>query len=95
MISVVVHTTGVNWDGVLANVAAISVILATTGVMVVRSLRRSIRDEIHAVIAKDVTPILTQIHDQLAQHDTRLTKLEGIEEGKRQAIAAAGVTTSG
>lgn len=90
----VVHTTGVNWDAVLANVASVTVILAAFGALVVRSIKRSVKDQIEDVIAKQVTPQLALIANDLKRHDTRISRLEGIEEGKRQAIAAAGVTTT-
>ena len=88
-----VHTTGVNWDGVLANVASITVILGAFGALLLRAFRKSIKGEIAAVIHDEITPILTKILARLDDHDTRLARIEGIEEGKKQAIAAAGVTT--
>ena len=91
---VVVHTTGVNWDGVLANVASITIILAAFGAFIVRSIRRSIKDEVTGVIRDEVTPKLDTINLQLQRHDTRIAHLEGVEEGRRQAVAAAGVTTT-
>lgn len=90
----VVHTTGVNWDGVLANVASITVILAAFGAFIVRSIRRSIKDEVTGVIRDEVTPKLDTINVTLQRHDTRIARLEGVEEGRRQAVAAAGVTTA-
>lgn len=93
MFNVVVHTTGVNWDGVLANVASITVILGAFGALLLRAFKKSIKDEIASVIHSEVTPILTSIQARLDDHDTRLARIEGIEEGKKQAIAAAGVST--
>lgn len=90
----VVHTTGINWDGVLANVASITVILAAFGAIIVRSIKRSISDTVNDAITKKVTPALDAIGVTLQTHDTRIARLEGVEEGKRQAIAAAGVTTT-
>lgn len=88
-----VHTTGVNWDGVLANVASITVILGAFGALLLRAFRKSIKDEIAAVIHSEITPLLVKIQSRLDDHDIRLAMIEGIEEGKKQAIAAAGVTT--
>lgn len=88
-----VHTTGVNIDGVLANVASITVILGVFGAFVVRSIKRSIKDEISEVLHKEVMPVLDEIKDELRKHDTRIARLEGVEEGKKQAVAMAGVTT--
>ena len=93
MIAVVVHTTGVNWDGVLANVASITIILGAFAAVIVRSIKRSIVETVEGVISKKVTPVLESIQNELKQHDTRLARLEGVEEGKRQAVAQAGVTT--
>ena len=93
MIALVVHTTGVNWDGVLANLASITVVLVVIGGFVARNIKTTIKDEILGVIDAKVTPILDKIQGQLSDHDTRLARIEGIEEGKRQAIAQAGVST--
>lgn len=95
MIAIVVHTTGINWQGVLANVSSITVILGVFSAVIARSVKRAIKDEIHAVIATDVTPALSEINETIRKHDTRIARLEGMEEGKRQAIAQAGVTTGG
>jgi predicted nucleic acid-binding protein len=83
----------VNLDGVLANVASITVILAAFAAVIVKSIKRSIKDEIEKVVAEKVTPVLVRIQSRLDEHDTRLARLEGVEEGKKQAIAQAGVST--
>lgn len=90
----VVHTTGVNIDGVLANVASITIIMGAFGALLLRQFKRSIRDTVSDVIATEVTPALTRIQARLDLHDTRIAHLEGVEEGKRQAVAAAGVSTN-
>ena len=90
-----VHTTGVNLDGVLANVASITVIMAAFGGLLLRSFKRSIQDTVTDVIDQKVTPVLNEIRSELREHDTRLAHLEGVQEGKRYAIDAAGVTSSG
>jgi hypothetical protein len=94
MLGVAVHTTGVNWDGVLANVASITVVLSVFGAVIVKLMRNSIKDQITAVVRDEVTPKLDRLSDSISGHDTRIARLEGMEEGKRQAIAAAGVTTA-
>lgn len=86
---IVAHTTGVNWQGVLANVASITIILAAFGALIVRNLKRSIHDEIQSVIDVKVTPALDAIQSVLREHDTRIARMEGIEEGKKQAVAQA------
>lgn len=95
MIGEVVHTTGVNIEGVLANVMAISVILSGASALIIRTIKRSIKDTVCDVVAQEVTPVLTEIKNELRLHDTRIARLEGVEEGKRQAVAAAGVSTNG
>jgi hypothetical protein len=40
-----------------------------------------------------VVPKLDVITVELRLHDTRIARLEGVEEGKRMANAAANVTT--
>ena len=95
MIAVTVHTTGVNIDGVLANVASIAVILGVFATFIVRTIKRSISDTVSTVINEKVTPILEEIQRQLRDHDTRLAHLEGVQKGKRYAVDAASVTTTG
>jgi ABC-type antimicrobial peptide transport system permease subunit len=75
-------------------VASISVILGVFAAFIVRSIKRSIVDTVTAVIDKEVKPILDLIQRELKDHDTRIARLEGVEEGKRQAVAAAGVSTN-
>jgi len=94
LFAVTVHTTGVNIDGVLANVASITIIMGAFGALLLRAFKRSIKDEIQDVIAKEVVPKLDEITLQLRLHDTRIARLEGVEEGKKQAIAQAGVSTN-
>lgn len=93
MFLVTVHTTGINWDNVLVLTAAFVVILSFFGGILLRAFRKSIKDEVAEVIHAEVTPLLDKIQGRLDDHDTRLARMEGIEEGKKQAIAAAGVST--
>ena len=93
MSSIVVHTTGVNWDNVVVLMAAFVVILSFFGGILLRAFRKSIKEEVASVIHSEVTPLLDKITKRLDAHDTRIARIEGIEEGKKQAIAAAGVTT--
>lgn len=94
MIAQTVHTTGINWQSLLVTVAAIAGIISIVGGYVVRSLSKTTKETILQVIASEVTPVLTEIQGTLRNHSTRIAKLEGIEEGKAQAIAAAAVTTT-
>lgn len=98
MIADVVHTTGINIDGFLANCAAIVVIVGAFMALVTRTVRGSIRDEIQSVIEREVSPRLDKIDERLNTqdrrldgHDVALSRLQGIEEGKRQAVAQAAV----
>ena len=92
---VAVHTTGINYEAVLANVVAIIVIVGGISGLIVRSVNRSIKAAVKSVVASEVTPVLNEIKDELRSHDTRIARLEGVEEGKRYAVDAAGVTTKG
>jgi hypothetical protein len=95
---VTVHTSGINWDGILATVAALTVILTpiltVAGSMIVRSIKRATKDEITSVIDAKVTPTLDEIRRDLRRHDTRIARLEGIDEGKRLAVAQAHTTST-
>jgi hypothetical protein len=90
----VAHTTGINWDAVLANVASISVVLGLSGAVVTKVIKRSIKDQVGDVVDTKVTPLLNRIQHRLDEHDTRIAHLEGVEAGKRYAYAAAGITTT-
>jgi hypothetical protein len=94
MISTVVHTTGVNWDAILVNASAVLVIVATFSGILNKVLSRSITDKVKDVIKADVTPVLDQIQTSLRDHDTRLARIEGIEEGKRQLTAQSKLTST-
>lgn len=91
-LSVTVHTTGVNWEGIAVNAAIIVGGVAIIARFLANSLRRTIQQEITEIVHKEVSPKLEAIDNQLKVHDTRLARLEGIEEGKRQAIDQAGVS---
>lgn len=95
-----VHTTGVNIDGVLANVASITVIMFAFGAMLARSIKRSLKDTISEIvkgeIAEQVTPKfaliqadMAAVKGELGNHGTAIARLEGIQEGKRQSLAEA------
>ena len=95
MLSVLtVHTTGINWQGVLTNVASITIIVGAMLAFVVRTVKGSIKEQIEAVIKTDVMPIRQEIETSLRDHDTRIARLEGVEEGKKQAVAQAGVSAN-
>jgi hypothetical protein len=93
IVGTTVHTTGVNVEGLLTTLASITILLGFFSTLIVRMLKRSVKDTVEQVVADKVTPILAEIRVELKDHDTRIARLEGIEEGKRQAIAAAGVTS--
>ena len=106
MIGITVHTTGVNWEGVLTNSALISAAVGTLVTLLARSIRRANRDNIEAVItqavARDITPKFAEINSTLHEmqqttnnHSTRIARLEGIQEGRKMTVAEAGVTTKG
>jgi hypothetical protein len=83
---VTVHTTGVNLDSVLANAVALTIIIGFFAAIIVRLVKRSIQDAVNDAMQ----PIVKRIDD----HDTRIAHLEGVEQGKAYAIAAAGVSAN-
>lgn len=96
-----VHTTGVNIDGVLANVASITVILAALMGLMVRSIKRSLNDTITNIvkdtIASEITPKfdeiksdMGQVKGTLSEHAISIARLEGIREGQRREGIATG-----
>lgn len=81
-----VHTTGVNWEGVAAVVAALSFILT---VVVVPVMRLIVMASVGQLIDSKVNPKLDEIRDDvktiretLARHDARIARLEGFQEGR-------------
>lgn len=91
VIGTTVHTTGVNFDGLLTSLASITVLLGFFSTLIIRLMKRSIKDTVETVILERVSPTLNTIQLELKDHDTRIARLEGIEEGKRQAVAQAAV----
>ena len=81
-----VHTNGINIEGVLANAVALTVILTFFGGIVVWLIRRSITDSVRDAMFPTV--------ERLNEHDRRITRLEGVEEGKRLAVSQARLTSS-
>ena len=86
---VTVHTTGVNIDSILANSAAVVIIVAAFFGLVNRSVRQGIREEIHNEIKAEVVPELAAINATLRRHDSDIAWLKGLEEGRRQVVAQA------
>jgi hypothetical protein len=81
-----VHTTGVNWDGVLANVGSLTVILGVLFGLLSRMLRGQLRD----AVEKQVAPLLAEIKidlqaikSEIDQHSTAIARLEGFEQGRQ------------
>lgn len=89
----VVHTTGVNWQGVLVTASAVTVMVGIIGAVLTRVFSRSVGAQIDKAIDTKVSPKLDSLTHSVSDLDRRTTRLEGIDEGRRQAVAAAGVTT--
>lgn len=89
-----VHTTGINWDAVFTIAASVVVLLSPVLTVLFRFARISTKDAIREVIAKEVLPRFDKIaaeidalHAADAKLDNRLTRLEGVEEGKQSLLA--------
>lgn len=91
VVGTTVHTTGVNIDGLVTTLASIAVLLGFFSTLIVKLLKTSTTQTVETVISEKVTPTLNTIQLELKNHDTRIARLEGIEEGKRQAVAQAAV----
>lgn len=91
---VVVHTTGINWSAVITISGSVTLMVSVVGAVLVRIFTRSVGDQIDNALDAKVTPRLDAFGHQLSDLDRRTSRLEGVEEGKKQAIAAAGVTTT-
>jgi hypothetical protein len=94
VLSTTVHTTGINWSAVITISASVTLMVSVVGAVLVRIFNRSVGDQIDRALDSKVTPRLDAFGHALSDLDRRTSRLEGIEEGKRQAIAAAGVTTA-
>lgn len=88
-----VHTTGVNIQGVLVTASAVTIMVGAIGAVLTRMFSRSVGTQIDNAIDTKVTPKLDALTHSVSDLDRRTTRLEGIDEGRRQAVAAAGVTT--
>jgi hypothetical protein len=92
----IVHTTGINWDSILAIGSELVVILGVFGAILRRVFRQSVHDEIDSVVGpllKKINEQLDSLTDRLDLHDIQIAHLQGVEEGKRQAIGQAGLTS--
>ena len=101
MIFADVHTTGINWQGLFANVASITVVIVTVGAVLARLVKRNVSDSVRDVVTAEVKPVLDAIQNQLDNldrrvntHDMVLAHLSGVEDGKRLAIGQAGLHTT-
>ena len=86
LFGVTVHTTGVNIEGILANAVAVTIILTFFAGLIIWLIKRSISDAVREA--------MIPIEKRLDNHDTRIARLEGMEQGKRDAVAAAGVSSN-
>ena len=89
---VTVHTTGFNWDGIIANVAGITGVLVVIATLMARAIKSALRD----MVDGQVRPLLDSIHDDLTdvknqitnvttrvdRHEVAIAKLEGFQEGR-------------
>lgn len=81
-----VHTTGVNVDGALATAVLVVTLMSPVFVVTIFILR--------SFIKQAVDKALEPIYIRLNQYGVAIARLEGVEEGRRQAVAAAGITTN-
>lgn len=84
-----VHTTGVNWDGLVANAVSITLIVGMLGGLLLKLINRSIEDKITAAVKVAVEPIqeaITDLKTVLDQHGRDISYLKGMQEGKRMAL---------
>ncbi len=70
-----VHTTGINIEAVAAIASSVVVLMSPVLALLVYLIRNQVRDE----LTKALGPILARL-DEL---ETRMARVEGIEEGKR------------
>lgn len=85
MIATTVHTTGVNWDGVIANVGGITVVLVALFGLLARVMKTQLKE----AVTTQVAPLFAEIQSQLQQirsdvdsHSTAIARLEGFQEGR-------------
>lgn len=90
----VVRTTGINWSAVITISGSVTLMVSIVGAVLVKIFTRSVGDQIDKALDSKVMPRLDGFGHQLSDLDRRTSRLEGVEEGKKQAIAAAGVTTT-
>lgn len=90
-----VHTTGVNWDGILVNAGVIGVIISAVGKLIVNSVNRTIEDKLRNIVADEidskVTPQLQLLTATQSRHSIDIARLQGQAEGRRAAIDQAGI----
>lgn len=88
-----VHTTGVNVEAVLSIAASVAILLTVALVPTIRYAIRSMKDTLNEIIDNRIDPRLDHLEQRfdtmegtVSDLDRRMTRLEGVEEGKRMAI---------
>jgi hypothetical protein len=92
-----VHTTGINLEGWAATVGSLTITLGGVFAMVGWAARQANRDDTRKIVKEESEAIrielgamhidLSEIRKHLSGLDTRVAKLEGVEEGKRFIMA--------
>ena len=93
------HTTGVNWEAVASISASVATLIALAIWPTLRTVKKSMRAALDDAVEGRLLPHfkeisekldlieqrLTRIEHRLNDHERRITRIEGIEEGKRAA----------
>lgn len=83
-----VHTTGVNWDGIIVNAGVITTAISLIGAYFVRRINNSWAANTQKIVDSALKPILAT----LKAHGERIAYLEGVESGKKQVVSEAGLS---
>jgi hypothetical protein len=86
LVAQVVHTTGVNWDSILAIGVEIIIIVGALFGVLTRVLKLELKD----TVEKQVAPLFGEIKRQLQEirndvdsHSTAIARLEGFQDGRQ------------
>lgn len=77
-----VHTTGVNWDGILVNAGVITTTISIIGGFFYRRIRTSFESATERIVDRTLHRALAPIIEELNRHGERIAYLEGVDSGK-------------
>jgi hypothetical protein len=88
-----VHTSGVNWDGILVNAGVITTLVSLIGGFFYKRVKNTYETATERIVERIMDKALAPILEELRSHGERIAYLEGVDSGKKQMTAQAKLTS--